>query len=172
MEKEKKNNNLVVIILFVFLMISLVLGAVGLMNRKEKPNDNTPTPVEPADGGEEEGGEYAPIVDDYTTMLTNIINIYNAAEQQWLLDSATESIDKAYSFCKVGVCENNLTLENNEIEYYILFNKEGNVTKYYATNDKYQYKYEGNKLTIEDINSLDTVADLPEEEVIHIVPNM
>ena len=83
-------------------------------------------------------------------------SIYNLAEQEWLIDSAANNNNSIYSSCKESYCGKNLDT-NKKIEYFVQFNTIGQVIKYYATNGKFQYVYEGNNLNISDLNNINNI---------------
>ena len=99
------------------------------------------------------------------TFETELKNIYNAAEKEYVNDSLSSSGNKVYSFCKNGDCGKSLKLTGGkDIEYYIEFNSSGKVTRYYATNGSYEYKYTGTNLKANQIKGVDIVADIAEND--------
>ncbi len=103
---------------------------------------------------------------------TEIKEIYKTAEQTWINDAMFNSGVKEYSRCKSG-CTNSLDLTGrSELEYYIKLNQSGEVIKYYATDGTFQYSYEGNGLSISDIESKGSfkkIAEITDEnEMVNI----
>lgn len=99
------------------------------------------------------------------SFTTEIKTIARAAEQQWMNDSMFETNDMVYARVQNETCSKSLKLSGrDEINYYIKINKNGNITKYYATDGTYQYGYTGKGLKVEDIIDIETIAFLPSEE--------
>ena len=90
---------------------------------------------------------------------TEVKEVFKTAEQKWIQDSMYNTGEQIYSRCTTG-CTKNLDLSGrSELSYYIKLNKAGEVTKYCATDGTFQYYYEGQPLKIENINSVDKLAD-------------
>ena len=96
------------------------------------------------------------------SFTTEIKEIYKQAQQQWISDSMMSTEDITYwraggdsastSTNKKGI---DLT-GRTELDYYIVINKAGKITKYYASDGSYQYMFineTGNNegLLVEDI---------------------
>ena len=102
------------------------------------------------------------------SFTTEIKEIYKVAEQTWISDSMFETKKQIYSRCPTCNTKNLELTGRNELDYYIEFNKSGNIVKYYATDHTYQYKYDGDGLKVENITGVDTIADLSDENILVI----
>ena len=95
---------------------------------------------------------------------TELKSVYSAAEEQWINDNLNSSGNSVYSHCNGGTCNEKLKLDGGrDLEYYIEFNSKGKITKYYATNGAYQYKYDGPGLEKNEIDNVQLVADIIDE---------
>ena len=102
------------------------------------------------------------------SFTTEVKEVYKVAQQQWISDSMFETNEQIYSRCKTCSGKSLGLSGRTELDYFIRFNKAGDVTEYYATDKSYQFEYEGDGLAITDITDVDTVADLAEGEVFDI----
>ena len=94
-----------------------------------------------------------------SSFLTEIKRIYRGAEQEYVKDSFNTSGSKIYTKCKSG-CTSMLDMDvRDDLEYYIEINSDGKIVKYYAKDNSYQFKYEG-EMTINDIKDAVSIADL------------
>ena len=102
---------------------------------------------------------------------TEIKSLYKEAQNNWLRDNVLGSGEKTYSKCDDG-CENNLDIEGGtELDYYISIKSNGKVSKFYATNNTYQYEYTGEELKVSDIKEIKTISELNEDEILSINRN-
>ena len=100
---------------------------------------------------------------------TEVKNIYSAAEKEWINDSLNGSGEKIYSHCNAGNCGKDLKLNGGRnLEYYIEFDTDGKVVKYFATNGNYQYRYIGEGLKATEINNIEFIPDIPESNKVAI----
>ena len=165
---SQKKYNLISIVLFLLLMVSLAFAAIGMMNKDK--GGTTPVTPEPDETVTPEPQE--DVVDVYGITLTNVQETFQKAQEKWVTDSQTAAQAEKFSYCRVGGCENSLDGATTDMDYLIEINEEGKVVKYYATNDTYQFKYEGEGIAIEEISLLDEVSLLEPEAVITITPGM
>ena len=104
------------------------------------------------------------------TFETEIKKIYRGAEQAYVSDAFDGSGSKIYSKCKSG-CNKPLDMSiRDDLEYYIEINSSGKVIKYYARDNSYQFKKDG-EMSINDIKDVQTIADLEEDELVVISNN-
>ncbi len=103
------------------------------------------------------------------TFTTELKLIVKAARNQWMNESMFETNEKVYARCKSGTCPNQLNLSGRkELEYYVKMNKNGNITKLYATDGSYQYQYSGSGLKIEDIESVVEISKISMDNIVEI----
>ena len=101
------------------------------------------------------------------TFLTEIKNIYRGAEQAYVQDAFNSSGARVYSKCSSG-CTNPLDMSvKDDLEYYIEINSQGKVVKYYAHDNSYQFKHDG-EMSINDIDDAQDISNLNEDEIIVI----
>ena len=100
---------------------------------------------------------------------TEIKEVFKTAQQTWMQDSMYSTGEVVYSRCKNGCTGKSLDLSGrSDLEYYIKINKAGQVVEYYATDGTFQYGYDDGDLKIENINSVEKIADLDSDDVIAI----
>ena len=101
------------------------------------------------------------------SFTTEVKNIFQVAQQQWMTDSMLNTGDKYYARITSGgtntaTCGDELSLSGRtELNYAIKINKAGQVIEYYATDGTYMLAYKastGKSLKIEDIKNDDTNA--------------
>ena len=89
---------------------------------------------------------------------TEIKEIYKQAQQQWISDSMMST--SAITYYRVGGTSGSTSTANpqgidltgrTQLNYYIVVDKAGKVTDYYASDDSYQYAYKGSGLEVENI---------------------
>ena len=102
---------------------------------------------------------------------TELKNIYKSAQNQWMSDSMFNTEELVYSNCN-GCTGKKLPLSGRqEIKYYIKIAKSGNIVEYCSTDDTYQYYYDGNNLSITDIENIEDVAKTSEDMNVEITPD-
>ena len=102
---------------------------------------------------------------------TEIKEVFKTAEQQWIQDSMYNTGEQTYRRCS-GCSGKSLSLSGRtELEYYIKFNKSGEVVEFKATDGTFQYSYNNpNKpLKIEDINDVQKVADITNDSDLVVI---
>ena len=104
------------------------------------------------------------------SFVTELRNIYKIAGQQWINDSLFETAERTYSRCETCTGKSLQLSGRQNLDYYVVINKAGEVTKFYATDGTFQYSYIG-KLLPTDITDAELVADLEEDEVLTITNN-
>ena len=103
-----------------------------------------------------------------SSFTTECKRIYKVAEQAFMNDSLYEQTEREYAKCD-ECTQKQLDLSGRDnIDYYIKFNKGGKVVKFYVSDGDYQYEYDGEDLLIENIDGIQTVAELNEDEIINI----
>ena len=100
------------------------------------------------------------------SFTTEIKEIYKVAQQQWISDSLFTTSEKVYSRCESCSGKSLDMSGRTQLEYYIKIDKGGRVSEYYASDGTYQYGYDSGDLKIEDINNIETIANLSEDDVI------
>ncbi len=87
-----------------------------------------------------------------------VVTLYSDIKKRWSLDISKNTGEKEYARIDKEYCSSiyisnmyvpNIGLEN---DYYVFFDKYGNITKFYVSNGIYQYYYEGKGLNLKDIN--------------------
>lgn len=92
--------------------------------------------------------------------LNECKQIYKTAQSQWMTDSMFNTDSQTYVRCKSGVCPQALKMSGREeLEYYVKFNKSGQIVNLYATDGSYQYSYNGPGLKVEDITTAVEIAN-------------
>ena len=104
------------------------------------------------------------------SFTTEIKEIYKQAQQQWISDSLLSTNEQLYIRCSTCSGKSLDLTGRKELNYYIKFNKAGDVNRFYATDGSYQYAHEG-ALLITDIKDVETVADLEDNKIIRIENN-
>ena len=100
--------------------------------------------------------------------ITEVQRIYTGATQEYVKDAFNSSGRRVYSKCASG-CTNELDMQvRDDLEYYIEINGQGKVVKYYAKDKSYQYKYEGEDLKVDKIKEVESLAEVPENQIISI----
>ena len=105
------------------------------------------------------------------SFMTEVKQIYKVAQQTWISDSMMNTSNQVYSRCKTCTGKSLLLTGRQQLDYYIKLDKSGKVVQYYATDGTYQYSYNGPGLLVENITNVDTIADLPENQIIDIANN-
>ena len=97
-------------------------------------------------------------------------NIYQIAEQQYINDSMFNTSEREYS--RNQTCEKTeLELTGrSQLDYFIKFDKGGNVIQYYVSDGTYQFLYNGagGKLEITDITDAEEVAKLENDAILDV----
>lgn len=105
------------------------------------------------------------------SFTTEVKKIAQTAEQQWMIDSMVTTSEKVYARCSEG-CGPGLDLSGRtELDYYVKLNKGGKIVRLYATDGTYQYEYNGEELSVEEIDGTQEVQDLEQANVITIDNN-
>ena len=102
------------------------------------------------------------------SFTTEVKQIYKTAQQEWMNDSLFSTDEQEYVRCATCSGKSLDLTGRKELEYYIRFNKAGNVVEYYATDGTYQFGYYGDGLLITDITEVDQVSELDEGDIITI----
>ena len=102
------------------------------------------------------------------SFITECKTIYGVAMEEWINDSMFETSTRTYSRCATCTGKSLSLSGRNNLDYIIEIDKSGCVTKYYATDGTYQYKFEDGCLKKEDIDDPDEVAELQNYERIGI----
>ena len=98
---------------------------------------------------------------------TELKEVYKAAEQEWIMDSLSNTNEQVYSRCET--CSGkSLKLSGREtLDYYVKVGKNGKVVEFYATDGTFQFRHEG-ELVIEDIKDVQIIAELTPSRIIEI----
>ena len=100
---------------------------------------------------------------------TELTEIYKTAQQQWIADSMYRTESKVYVRSKTGNCSSELALNGRrELEFYIKFDKSGNVIIYYAEDGTYQYEYVGTGLKIDQIKNSVQISKIEDTNILNI----
>ena len=67
--------------------------------------------------------------------------LVTSAKDEYLLKSFSDSNNRVFAHINGNDCNNALANIRDEIDYYIEFNIEGNISKYYVTDHNYMYSY-------------------------------
>ena len=102
-------------------------------------------------------------------MLTSVKELYIDAKRTYTRESSKDN-GVIYSRCEYDGCKSNIN-DNYKFYYYISIDKIGRVTRFFVTNDVYQYRYEGTGLYAEDIE-LEETRELNPTDIITIYPTM
>ena len=103
---------------------------------------------------------------------TEVKEIYKTAQQQWIQDSMHNTGEQTYIRCSTCTGKNLNLSGRSELNYFIKFNKAGDVIEYYATDGTFQYEYNNDEpLKIESINTINKIAELNKNEIIKIENN-
>ena len=103
------------------------------------------------------------------SFTTEIKEVFKSAEQQWMMDSMTETYDALYySRVSGSACTGTKLLDlsgRKEVDFFVAINKSGKVTKFYASDGTYDYEYDGGDLQVENIDKTNggTVKTVGEE---------
>ena len=102
---------------------------------------------------------------------TEVKEIVSMSISAFMRDSISNSSNKIYSKCKNENCGRTLDLDvSNEFSYYVEMDGLGNITKLYATDGTYQYKYDGPGLKKDDVEGVQVIAEL-DKGIIDITPD-
>ena len=106
---------------------------------------------------------------------TDAKELYKIAQQNLLNDKMfTEGSNKSivYSKSKNEVCKKQLSLNNkrftDDFEYYIEYDEQGKIVKFYVTNGLYQYGSDKKDLKAADIDEIQLLSDLDSEDIYKI----
>ena len=103
------------------------------------------------------------------SFINELKSIYMAAEQKRITDTLTKSGHTAYARNSSNSCVGKLDLDGrDDIQYYIEFDTEGNVIKYYAKDGSFQYKSDKYGLKKTEITDAESIGSLDEEYIIDI----
>jgi len=102
------------------------------------------------------------------SFTTELKEIYKVSQQQWMMDSMVATDKQVYSRCATCSGKSLQLSGRTELDYYIVINKAGNVTKFYATDGTYQFAYNAGNLLATYINNVQPVSELPENEILKI----
>ena len=103
------------------------------------------------------------------SFINELKTIYMAAEEQRIADTLTKSGYTAYARNSDNSCVGKLDLSGrDDIQYYIEFDSEGNVIKYYAKDGSFQYKSDKYGLKKTEITDAESIGSLDEEYIIDI----
>ena len=101
--------------------------------------------------------------------IVELKEIYKVAKETWLTDSIITTEERIYARSNSENCTNQLSLSGRQnIEYFIRINKAGNVVEYYATDNTFGFKYEGEGLQEEEIKDVFRMNELDEDELFEI----
>ena len=101
--------------------------------------------------------------------LAEVRQIYKEAKKTWIVDTASEAVEKIYVKSKKEECDNKLPISvRDELAYFIKLNSDGHVVEYYITDGIYGYKYVGENLKYADIKTIFLMAKLKEEDLFEI----
>lgn len=92
---------------------------------------------------------------------TELKLIGRAANQQWASEKLTNP--EPMTFTKDGdtECSSHVDLMNvSDLSYYISIDGNGNIVKFYANNNEFQYHYDGSALGLEEIVNAQRLADV------------
>ena len=107
---------------------------------------------------------------------TETKEILKVVEQQWMSDSLFSTGAKTYAKCN-GCTGKQLDLTGRDnLEYYVVVDKGGNVDEFYVTDGTYQYSYvrpagETKGLKPEGIKDVKKIAEIDNQEVFAITPS-
>ena len=102
------------------------------------------------------------------SFATELKNIYQVAQQQWMTDSMMSTASITYARANKTDCAKHVDLSGRtELNYIITIEKDGSVSSFKASDGTYKYESTSTKLKIEDIKNDDvkqidgsTVTDL------------
>ena len=102
------------------------------------------------------------------SFTTEVKEIFKQAEQQWISDSMMNTATITYY--RVGGSSDAVSdstpsnakaiklTGRTQLDYYIIIDKAGKVTDYYATDGSYQYSYKGSGLEVENIGDVSKIV--------------
>ena len=95
------------------------------------------------------------------SFVNELKTIYKTAEAQYTKDSIRGGYEQIYARNNSSNCQNTLKLTGRtELEYYIEFNGQGKVIKYFAQDGTYHFTYEGEELKINEIESVEQISKI------------
>ena len=104
------------------------------------------------------------------SFLTECKQIYKVAQEKYISDSLFETRERTYARCQTQNCGTELDLSGrSNIQYFIKFNKAGQVVEFHVTDGDYQYSYEDVEpliLTGIEGDEVKQIAELNEGEII------
>ena len=103
------------------------------------------------------------------SFVTELKEVYKVAQQEWMMDSMTNTDEQVYSRCDTCSGKTLQLTGRTELDYYIKFDKAGRVSEYYASDGTYQFSYTGD-LDITKIEDVQEIAELRPSEIIKIPP--
>ena len=92
--------------------------------------------------------------------------VYELSEESYVSDSKYSQDIKEYGKC--NDCNFKALNLSSNIDYYVKYDEDGRVIKFYVTDGIYQYGYEGSGLLISEINDIKKVSELESSKIVNI----
>jgi len=156
---------------YLFIMSSLLAVGGFIYHKQLTPapvDNNTPAPVDNNTNPDANTNpDVTPTPADDSEFISKANEVFNVTNQTF--QAETEKTEKKY--CNVDGCPAGLNGAFDGYRYYVVVNATGNITKFYLTNDNYQFGYTGEGLFIEGISAT-KISDIDPGQVINITSEM